>query len=126
MIEGITRLAAAAGTATLYAKIGARATLLGVVALQVAACGGDSGSTAQAAATGAPPVTAPPATARSAVDIFVKDLGLVRDEARRVGSHTPLADAAEALFDEAAAAGLGAEDDSRVIEILRRHRRLGS
>jgi 3-hydroxyisobutyrate dehydrogenase/putative dehydrogenase len=68
----------------------------------------------------------PPATARSAVDIFVKDLGLVRDEARRVGSHTPLADAAEALFDEAAAAGLGAADDSRVIEILRRRRRLGS
>jgi 3-hydroxyisobutyrate dehydrogenase len=67
----------------------------------------------------------PPATARSAVDIFVKDLGLVRDEARRVGSHTPLADAAEALFEEAAAAGLGAADDSRVIELVRR-RRLGS
>ncbi len=67
----------------------------------------------------------PPAAVRSAVDIFVKDLGLVRDEARRVGSHTPLADAAEALFEEAAAAGLGAADDSRVIELVRR-RRLGS
>ncbi|HEY3608561.1 MAG TPA: NAD(P)-dependent oxidoreductase [Pseudonocardiaceae bacterium] len=66
----------------------------------------------------------PPATVRSAVDIFVKDLGLVRDEARRVGSHTPLADAAAALFEEAAAAGLGAADDSRVIEPVRR-RRLG-
>lgn len=66
----------------------------------------------------------PPATVRSAVDIFVKDLGLVRAEARRVGSHTPLADAAEALFEEAAAAGLGSADDSRVIELVRR-RRLG-
>jgi 3-hydroxyisobutyrate dehydrogenase len=52
----------------------------------------------------------PPATVRSAVNIFVKDLGLVRDEARRVA----------ALFADAAAAGLGQEDDSRVIVRKRR------
>jgi 3-hydroxyisobutyrate dehydrogenase/putative dehydrogenase len=67
-------------------------------------------------------LNAPPAVTRSAVDIFVKDLGLVRDEARRVGSHTPLADAAKALFEEAAATGLGSADDSQVIEMIRRHR----
>jgi len=66
----------------------------------------------------------PPEAVRSAVNIFVKDLGLVRAEARRVGSPTPLSDAAEALFMEAAVAGLGDEDDSRVIEMVRR-RRLG-
>lgn len=73
---------------------------------------------------GARMLDGPPAVARSAVDIFVKDLGLVRAEARRVGSRTPLADAAETLFEEAAAAGLGAADDSRVIDMVRR-RRLG-
>ena len=73
---------------------------------------------------GARMLDGPPATVRSAVDIFVKDLGLVRAEARRVGSHTPLADAAESLFEEAAATGLGSADDSRVIEMVRR-RRLG-
>jgi len=66
----------------------------------------------------------PPEAVRSAVNIFVKDLGLVRGEARRVGSPTPLSDAAEALFMEAAVAVLGDEDDSRVIEMVRR-RRLG-
>ena len=67
-------------------------------------------------------IDGPPETARSAVDIFVKDLGLVRAEARRVGSSTPLADAANAVFEEAATAGLGAADDSRIIEIIRRRR----
>ncbi len=61
MSEGITRRATAAAAATLYAKIGARATLLSVVALQLAACGGDSSPTVQAAATGTPPAAAPPA-----------------------------------------------------------------
>jgi putative dehydrogenase len=64
----------------------------------------------------------PPEAVVSAINLFVKDLGLVREEATRVGSPTPLADAAEALFKEAAVAGLGDEDDSRVIEMIRRRR----
>lgn len=71
---------------------------------------------------GARMLDGPPEAVRSAVNIFVKDLGLVRGEAQRVGSKTPLADAAESLFTDAAAAGLGNEDDSRVIEIVRNRR----
>ena len=62
MIKGITRLAAAAAVTTLYVKFAARAALLGVLALQLAACGGGGSSpTTQATATGTPPATPTPA-----------------------------------------------------------------
>lgn len=59
-------------------------------------------------------------TPRSAVDIFVKDLGIVTGEAESFGGATPLSETALALFKEAAQAGLGAEDDAAVAKILAR------
>ena len=55
---------------------------------------------------------------RSALDIFVKDMGLVTEAGAAHGARTPLADAARGLFDEGAARGLGREDDSGVIRTL--------
>ncbi|MFE2448037.1 L-threonate dehydrogenase [Streptomyces sp. NPDC021218] len=57
-------------------------------------------------------------TALSAVDIFVKDLGLVLDSARPERFPLPLAAAAHQMFLQASASGLGAEDDSAVIKIF--------
>ncbi|OHV77130.1 3-hydroxyisobutyrate dehydrogenase [Rhizobium sp. LCM 4573] len=59
-------------------------------------------------------------TPRSAVNIFVKDLGIVASEAQKAGAVTPLATAAMQLFLEAAEAGLGLEDDAAVAKILAR------
>jgi len=57
-------------------------------------------------------------TPRSAVDIFVKDLGIVASEAERAGAATPLASTALSLFQQAAEAGLGKEDDAAVAKVL--------
>ncbi|MFI1466722.1 L-threonate dehydrogenase [Streptomyces wuyuanensis] len=57
-------------------------------------------------------------TALSAVDIFVKDLGLVLDSARPQRFPLPLAATAHQMFLQASASGLGAEDDSAVIKIF--------
>jgi 3-hydroxyisobutyrate dehydrogenase-like beta-hydroxyacid dehydrogenase len=56
--------------------------------------------------------------ARSALDIFVKDMGLVVDAGADHGARTPLAQAARQLYEEASAQGLGREDDSGVIRLL--------
>ncbi len=56
-------------------------------------------------------------TPHSAVDIFVKDLGIVVSEADG-GCPTPLSETALALFTEASQAGLGREDDAAVAKIL--------
>jgi 3-hydroxyisobutyrate dehydrogenase len=56
----------------------------------------------------------------SAVDIFVKDLGLVLDTGRTTKSALPLAAAAHQLFLAASANGLGAKDDSQVVRLYRR------
>ncbi len=56
----------------------------------------------------------------SAVDIFVKDLGIVTDSARRMTFPTPLASTALQMFTMAASAGLGREDDAAVIKIFER------
>jgi putative dehydrogenase len=55
-------------------------------------------------------------TPHSAVDIFVKDLGLVLDAARPTVCPLPLAAAAHQQFLRASAAGHGREDDSAVIK----------
>jgi 3-hydroxyisobutyrate dehydrogenase len=55
----------------------------------------------------------------SALDIFVKDMGLVIDAARQHGYPAPLAGATEQLYLAGRRAGLGRLDDSSVIEILR-------
>jgi 3-hydroxyisobutyrate dehydrogenase-like beta-hydroxyacid dehydrogenase len=52
---------------------------------------------------------------RSAVDIFVKDLGLVTQLAREVAFPAPLAAQAQQLFIAASAQGHGGKDDAFVI-----------
>jgi L-threonate 2-dehydrogenase len=54
----------------------------------------------------------------SAVDIFVKDLGLVLDAARTNKFPLPLASTAHQMFLQAASSGFGREDDSAVIKIF--------
>jgi 3-hydroxyisobutyrate dehydrogenase/putative dehydrogenase len=56
---------------------------------------------------------------KSALDIFVKDMGLVLDAARASSYPAPLASAAEQLYLAGRRAGFGRHDDSTVIEILR-------
>ena len=55
----------------------------------------------------------------SAVDIFVKDLGIVLDAGRAAKTALPLAAAAHQMFLSASAQGLGGQDDSQVIETYR-------
>lgn len=55
---------------------------------------------------------------RSAVDIFVKDLGLVTDTAKALHFPLPLASTAFSMFTSASNAGYGKEDDSAVIKIF--------
>jgi len=55
-------------------------------------------------------------TPLSAVNIFIKDLGIVLDAARKLSFPLPLAAAAHQLYIATAAAGHGAEDDSAVIK----------
>ncbi len=55
----------------------------------------------------------------SAVEIFVKDLGLVLDSGRAMRMGLPIAAAAHQQFLAAAGIGLGGEDDSQVIEVYR-------
>jgi 3-hydroxyisobutyrate dehydrogenase len=62
--------------------------------------------------TDEPPVT-------SAVDIFVKDLGIVLDQGRQMRQGLPLAAAAMQMFLAASGLGHGAADDSQVIRAYR-------
>ncbi|WP_378949105.1 L-threonate dehydrogenase [Paracoccus sp. R86501] len=55
-------------------------------------------------------------TPTSAVDIFVKDLGLVTETGRSLGFPLPLASAAFAMFQQASNMGYGREDDSAVVK----------
>ena len=57
-------------------------------------------------------------TPLSAVDIFVKDLGLVLDMARASKFPLPLSSTAHQMFMQASTAGFGREDDSAVIKIF--------
>ncbi|MEQ9642335.1 MAG: NAD-binding protein [Alphaproteobacteria bacterium] len=59
-------------------------------------------------------------TPHSAVDIFVKDLGIVLQEAGAIDFPTPLAATARAQFEAASAAGLGREDDAAVAKVYAR------
>lgn len=61
----------------------------------------------------------------SALDIFVKDMGIVGDAARRVGLPTPVAAAAEQLYLSGRTQGLGSHDDSAVIRAVSPTRRHG-
>ena len=57
-------------------------------------------------------------TPLSAVDIFVKDLGLVLDMARASKFPLPLSSTAHQMFMQASTAGFAQEDDSAVIKIF--------
>ena len=57
-------------------------------------------------------------TPHSAVDIFVKDLGLVTDTGKDLHFPLPLAATAFTMFTQASAAGFGPQDDSAVIKIF--------
>lgn len=59
------------------------------------------------------------AEVRSALDIFVKDMGLVTDAARQVSQPVPLASAAEQLYVRGHREGLGRKDDSVVYQMLK-------
>ena len=54
---------------------------------------------------------------RSAVDIFVKDLGIIQDMGRSARFATPVAAAALQMFLMAAGAGMGRDDDASVARI---------
>ena len=56
---------------------------------------------------------------KSALDIFVKDMGLVGEAARASGQPSPLAAVAEQLYRAGSRAGLGRLDDSSLITLLR-------
>jgi len=57
-------------------------------------------------------------TPLSAVEIFVKDLGLVLDTARATKFPLPLASTAHQMFMQASTAGFAKEDDAAVIKIF--------
>ncbi|CAI5522745.1 unnamed protein product [Closterium sp. Naga37s-1] len=59
-------------------------------------------------------------TPRSALNIFVKDLGIVLGEAQSLAFPLPLAAAAHQQFLAGAAAGLGREDDAAVVKVYER------
>ncbi len=59
---------------------------------------------------------------RSALDIFVKDMGLVSAAAEQAGAAAPLTGAVRRLFEEGHERGLGRLDDSALIEVLRQDR----
>jgi 3-hydroxyisobutyrate dehydrogenase len=59
---------------------------------------------------------------RSALDIFVKDMGLVSSAAEHAGAPAPLTAAARRLYEQGHEAGLGRLDDSALIEVLRQDR----
>jgi 3-hydroxyisobutyrate dehydrogenase len=56
-------------------------------------------------------------TPRSAVDIFVKDLGIVLETGEALSIALPVAATAHGLFKAASGMGLGREDDSAVVKV---------
>jgi 3-hydroxyisobutyrate dehydrogenase/putative dehydrogenase len=59
---------------------------------------------------------------RSALDIFVKDMGLVSAAAQHVGAPAPLTAVTRRLYEEGHERGLGRLDDAVLIEVLRQDR----
>lgn len=55
---------------------------------------------------------------KSALDIFVKDMGLVRGAAAERGFDTPLSDAAHRLYETGSSLGFGREDDSGILRVF--------
>src|SRR5918992_2315192 len=63
--------------------------------------------------------------AKSALDIFVKDMGLVREAAGEQGFQTPLADAAHRLYERGSSLGLGGGGDFGGVRVFERMHRTG-
>jgi 3-hydroxyisobutyrate dehydrogenase/putative dehydrogenase len=61
-------------------------------------------------------------TPHSALDIFVKDMGLVSAAAEHAGASAPLTAAARRLYEEGHERDLGRLDDAALIEVLRQDR----
>ncbi len=59
---------------------------------------------------------------RSALDIFVKDMGLVSAAAEHAGASVPLTAVTRRLYQEGHERGLGRKDDAALIEVLRQDR----
>jgi 3-hydroxyisobutyrate dehydrogenase len=59
---------------------------------------------------------------RSALDIFVKDMGLVSAAAEHAGAPVPLTAVTRRLYQEGHEQGLGRKDDAALIEVLRQDR----
>jgi 3-hydroxyisobutyrate dehydrogenase len=59
---------------------------------------------------------------RSALDIFVKDMGLVSAAAEHAGAAVPLTAVTRRLYQEGHEQGLGRKDDAALIEVLRQDR----
>jgi 3-hydroxyisobutyrate dehydrogenase/putative dehydrogenase len=59
---------------------------------------------------------------RSALDIFVKDMGLVSAAAEHAGASVPLTAVTRRLYQEGHERGLGRADDAALIEVLRQDR----
>jgi putative dehydrogenase len=93
-----------------------RAGIEGKVALDI--LGGSAASSWMLRDRGPRMLEADPAVT-SAVDIFVKDLGIVLDAGRAAKVATPLAALAHQLFLSASANRLGASDDSQVVQVYR-------
>jgi 3-hydroxyisobutyrate dehydrogenase-like beta-hydroxyacid dehydrogenase len=68
-----------------------------------------------------PHIVAGDYTPRSAVDIFIKDLGIVAETARAARFAVPLAAAALQQFVAAGGSGLGREDDAAVAKVYARN-----
>ncbi len=65
----------------------------------------------------APHIVAGDYTPHSSVNIWPKDLGIVLDIAKAAGLNAPVTEAALGQFAQAAAAGLGGEDDAAVAKV---------
>jgi 3-hydroxyisobutyrate dehydrogenase len=63
---------------------------------------------------------------RSALDIFVKDMGLVSAAAEHAGASVPLTAVTRRLYQEGHEQGLGRKDDAALIEVLRQDRSAAS
>jgi 3-hydroxyisobutyrate dehydrogenase len=105
-------IAAAAEALALAQKAG----IAGGVALEI--LGGSAASSWMLKDRGPRMLEEEPAVT-SAVDIFVKDLGIVLDAGRSAKVPTPLAALAHQLFLSASGQGHGAQDDSQVIAVYR-------
>lgn len=66
-----------------------------------------------------------PVEVKSRLDIFVKDMGIVTDAARKAGLGVPLAAAAEQEYLAGLVRGMGAEDDSSIIRVVAPERAQG-